>query len=138
MPKKSIKRYQVIPEKRYTFSGKGSEDAFHAKYNWLLSLAQDGGNSGQFDTKTGRGSISSFAEEIARLEKEGFKRINFGNGGDDDVLVVDTLRREYATFEDYMPERLSKDPHFAGMSLEELDKEQMELERKRMVSPDLD
>ena len=59
------------------------------------------GASGQYTN--GVGLISSHKEQCEKLEKEGYKNLNFCNGGDDDILVVDHDSKEFGFFEDYAP-----------------------------------
>ena len=57
------------------------------------------GSSGSFDDKTGEGTISSHLEECKNLENIGYKNLNFCNGGDDDILVIDHDRKEFGFVE---------------------------------------
>ena len=57
------------------------------------------GASGAFDSKTKKGYIMSHLKECKKLEKLGYKNLRFCNGGDDDILVVDHGRKEFAFVE---------------------------------------
>ena len=111
----SKKRYEIID--RTTFNPKTQEeyDVLYAK-----SLAVSPGNSGSADPSKGEFKIRTFAPSVEKLKNDGFKGLHFNNGGDDDVLVVDHKRKEFAFFEDYAPPRLTKDPKYSGSSLQSL------------------
>lgn len=74
-----------------------SESAFNKEYITHIGY----GASGQYNN--GVGIIWSHRDACQKLEKKGYKNLQFCNGGDDDILVVDHDAKEFGFFEDYAP-----------------------------------
>lgn len=85
---------EIIHNKKFTRNYE-SNDAYTKEYCRHIGY----GSSGQFDDKTGEGTICSHLEECKILENIGYKNLNFCNGGDDDILVVDHDRKEFGFVE---------------------------------------
>lgn len=74
-------------------------DDWSEEYNTHMGY----GVCGSFSNMTNIGIIRSFLDKCKSLDREGYRNLNFANGGDDDWLVVDIINKEYGFFEDYAP-----------------------------------
>lgn len=91
-------RFEVIRRGRKSRKYK-SRDEFMEDYRPHIEY----GAGGTYNEDTGAGEIFSHMKACRRLEREGYKNLHFGNGGDDDILVVDHHAKEFGFFEDYAP-----------------------------------
>lgn len=57
------------------------------------------GARGSFNDKTLIGTIISHRSKCRKLEKLNYKNLNFGNGGDDDILVINHDEKVFAFVE---------------------------------------
>lgn len=78
------------------------------------------GASGQYDETTKSGEISSFRKQVLDLESKGFRNLNLENGGDDDILIVDPVRKEFGMFEFPVPNKSEIDSAANLISLWEI------------------
>lgn len=105
---------KITVHEKFTTTAKYSDsEAYYNEYKKHLHY----GSSGVFSDSTGIGTISSHAKECRKLEKAGYINLNFANGGDDDILLVDHTAKQYGFFERPMP---SADKIKQAKSLREL------------------
>lgn len=78
-----------------------SQAEYYKEYSLHISFPC--GASGMYDLKTKKGTIWSHFKVVKQLRLNRYKDLRFCNGGDDDVLVIDHQRKEYAFFEDNAP-----------------------------------
>ncbi len=90
--------YEILDKKRITQQFE-SNDAYTVEYVSHIGY----GASGSYCDKTKIGKINSYRDQAKRLEQLGYTNLKFCNGGDDDWLVVDHTRKEFAFFEDNKP-----------------------------------
>jgi hypothetical protein len=108
-------RYEVLKK---TVIRPKSKAEFEETYRKCLKISA--GNSGSADESKNTYEIRTFAPSAEKLQKAGYKDLKFCNGGDDDVLIVDHKNKEYAFFEDNVPEKLVKNPMYKLGNLREL------------------
>lgn len=97
---------EIIHNKKLTKKYKSQEDHV-AEYCKHIGY----GASGSFDDKTNKGIIRSHLKECKKLESAGYKNLHFCNGGDDDILIVDHDRKEFAFVEYGDPIKLGQEIH---------------------------
>lgn len=85
---------EIIHNKRFT-----KKYQSNAEYTEEYCRHIGYGSSGSFDEETGEGTIWSHLEECKNLENIGYKNLNFCNGGDDDILVIDHDTKEFGFVE---------------------------------------
>lgn len=94
------KRFSVSRRHRITKKWEKHEDQMK---EYALHIGY--GASGSWNSETKLGYISSHYKQCKKLEKLGYKNLKFNNGGDDDILVIDHINKEYGFFEDYVPSK---------------------------------
>lgn len=93
----SIMRFEV--KNPVIYVGNCSTEEFGRLYTINLSV----GSNASHSSVTGGYRIKTFIDAIRELEKNGYKNLQFCNGGDDDILVIDHKRKEFGFFEDNVP-----------------------------------
>lgn len=94
-----------IPQERYVKLSKlyvSYDDLTEQEHSELYLALYGPGSSGSYNSQNRANSISTFQPLIKILEQKGFKNLKVDNGGDDDILVVDTVLKEFLFFEDYV------------------------------------
>jgi hypothetical protein len=93
-------RYEIV--EKGTFRKKfESYDKYAEEY--LKHIQISCGASGQYDPVTKVGRIRSYLKVCRKLELDGYTNLRFPNGGDDDILLIDHVRKEFGFFEDNTP-----------------------------------
>jgi len=73
------------------------------EYSSIYQTHIDYGASGSYRVAGNIGIIWSYKTICQKLEKKGYKNLNFCNGGDDDILIVDHDNKCFGFFENPTP-----------------------------------
>jgi hypothetical protein len=96
---KSLKNFEVIEKESFSKFFE-TEKEYYQEYAKHIGY----GSSGSFYIERDYGCIHSFMRVCKLLETQGYKNLNFCNGGDDDILIVDHNNKEFGFFENPGPQ----------------------------------